>query len=149
MHFKQEVYTQCAASLNEKIHFLQKTLKDLTYSASNETKSTAGDKHETALAMLQIEQENTNRQLRELLLQKLIIDKIDPTASSVAVTTGSLVKTDKDYFYLSIPLGKVMVAGIPVIALSIKSPLGQKLLDSKLNGLVEINNVTYRIEAIQ
>jgi hypothetical protein len=43
---------------------VQKVLADLHHSASNETKSTAGDKHETALAMLQLEQENKRQQLR-------------------------------------------------------------------------------------
>jgi hypothetical protein len=43
---------------------LQQVLADLKESGANETKSTAGDKHETALAMLQIEQANTRGQLQ-------------------------------------------------------------------------------------
>jgi hypothetical protein len=52
-------------------------LNELNDSAKNETKSTAGDKHETALAMLQIEQENTRNKLKEIKEQKLQLDRID------------------------------------------------------------------------
>ena len=64
MDFKQRVYEQCRQRIDEKISLLSHMLEELKESSSNETKSTAGDKHETALAMLQIEQENTGRQLK-------------------------------------------------------------------------------------
>jgi hypothetical protein len=121
----------------------------LRESASNETKSTAGDKHETALAMLQIEQENTNRQLKELLLQKLILDKINATIKPVAVTQGSLIKTNRGFFFLSIPLGKIVVEDKTIIAVSPKAPLGLKLMGAKAKDHVEINGMTYLIEEIE
>ena len=65
MSFKENVYSAFAQLLNEKINNVQQILQELHRSAANETKSTAGDKHETALAMLQIEQENKRSQLRE------------------------------------------------------------------------------------
>ncbi len=55
---------------------LQQRLNDLKESGANETKSTAGDKHETALAMVQIEQANIRKQLEEALAQKVILEKI-------------------------------------------------------------------------
>ena len=55
---------------------LQQRLNDLKESGANETKSTAGDKHETALAMVQIEQANIRKQLEEALAQKAILEKI-------------------------------------------------------------------------
>jgi len=149
MSYKQKVYNHCIVHLNEKISFLQQTLNDLKNSASNETKSTAGDKHETALAMLQIEQENTNRQLKELLLQKLVLDKIDPTIRPVAITLGSLIKTNKGIFFLSIPLGKIVVEDITIIVISPKAPLGVKFMSAKPNETVVINGNAYLIEAIE
>lgn len=65
-------------------------------------KSTAGDKHETALAILQIEQENVNRQLENLLSQKHTIQKIDRATRGKQVANGALVKTSKGYLFLSI-----------------------------------------------
>src|SRR4051812_780835 len=109
MTFKENVYEQCRKVVNDKIQFLRQTLRDLKESASNETKSTAGDKHETALAMLQIEQENTNRQLETLLAIKLSIEKINAAVRPEQVVNGALVKTSKGYLYLLAALGKVTV----------------------------------------
>jgi transcription elongation GreA/GreB family factor len=149
MIFKENVHIQCVERINEKIKFLQETLADLKESASNETKSTAGDKHETALAMLQIEQENTNKQLENLLSQKLLIEKIVPGTKPQVIANGTLVKTDKGYFYLSVALGKITVDGKTVIALSPQSPLGNKLIGLNVNETAIMNGVKYLIESIE
>jgi transcription elongation GreA/GreB family factor len=128
MTLKEKIYHHCLNVLNNKINTHRATLDDLKESASNETKSTAGDKHETALAMLQIEQKNTAAQLEHLLAQKLVIKRLLPVANDGQVTNGSLVKTNKGYFYLSIPIGKLIVDGTTVTALSAMSPLGSRLM---------------------
>jgi transcription elongation GreA/GreB family factor len=148
MTFKEAVYYHCITTVNDKISFLQQTLFDLRESASNETKSTAGDKHETALAMLQIEQENTNRQLENVLTQKSIIERLVPVNPPTQVGNGSLVKTNKGYLFISIALGKIVVDNIQVIALSPQSPLGLKLSGLLVNDTIEMNGVKYVIESI-
>jgi hypothetical protein len=45
--------------------------------SKNDAKGSAGDKHETALSMMHIEQEKLNYKLREVVT-KAILDKIDP-----------------------------------------------------------------------
>ncbi len=71
MTLKQKVYDHYMQVVNDKLRSLQKVLADLKESGSNETKSTAGDKHETALAMLQIEQANVGSQLQDVLEKNL------------------------------------------------------------------------------
>lgn len=149
MTFKEQVYNVCNEIIHQRITSLLQALADLKESASNETKSTAGDKHETALAMLQIEQKNTNNQLENFLSQKHILHKIDPAVKPVHITSGALVKTNKGYFFLSIPLGKIVVDGTTVTTLSPLSPLGSKLLRLKVNDLVNVNGMTYKIESIE
>jgi transcription elongation GreA/GreB family factor len=149
MTFKEAVHTHCIKLVNEKILSLRQVLNDLRESASNETKSTAGDKHETALAMLQIEQENINKQLENVLAQKTAIERIVPANQSSQVANGSLVKTNKGYLFISIALGKITVDDKPVIALSPKSPLGLKLAGLKVNDAIEMNGVRYIIETIE
>jgi len=134
--------------LESKIQLFQNTLIELKESSSNETKSTAGDKYETALAMLHIEQENTNQQLEDTLKQKILFSKIDPAIPASKIINGSLIKTNKGYFFLSIALGKTVVDDITVIALSSHSPLGQKLLGLKVNDMAEMNGIIYLIESI-
>ena len=128
---------------------LQQVLADLKESGANETKSTAGDKHETALAMLQIEQANARGQLQELLSQKAALEKIDPAIVAPVVVNGSLIKTSRGYLYMSIALGKAMIGDIAVIALSPQSPLGKKLMGLKKGETVVMNNTDYTIEVIE
>lgn len=148
MTFKQKIYSQYLQSIYEKVGLLRSTLDDLRESSSNETKSTAGDKHETALAMLQIEQKNVSQQLKEALDQKLLLQQINPVVSNQVVGSGALIKTNRGYLFLSIALGKIIVEGIAVMAISPLSPLGQKLLGLKVNGRAEINGTQYVIESI-
>ena len=112
-------------------------------------KSTAGDKHETALAMLQIEQANARGQLQEALTQKTIFEKIDPAITATMIVNGSLIKTNRGYLYMSIALGKVLIENIMVITLSPQSPLGIKLMGLKVGGIARMNNLEYVIESIE
>jgi hypothetical protein len=148
MTLKQKIYGHYFQVLNEKISALQQVLVDLKESGANETKSTAGDKHETALAMLQIEQANTRVQLKEVLDQKLLFEKIDPSLSTVVVVNGSIIKTNQGYLFLGIAGGKAVVDGNRVIALSPQSPLGAKLMGLTINDAAEMNGVKYVIENI-
>lgn len=128
---------------------LQKVLADLKDSGANETKSTAGDKHETALAMLQIEQANTRAQLQEVLNQQAALEKINPELSAEIILNGSLIKTNRGYLFMSVALGKAVVDGTPVIALSPQSPLGQRLMGLKAGEVAEINGVAYIVESLE
>ena len=128
---------------------LQQVLADLKESGSNETKSTAGDKHETALAMLQIEQANTRGQLQEVLLQKSALEKINPAISASVIVNGSLIKTDKGYFFMSIAAGKIEIDNYSIIALSPQSPLGKKMMGLHQSDIVEMNGITYIIEGVE
>lgn len=149
MTLKQKIYNHYQQALHDKITMLQQVLADLKESGANETKSTAGDKHETALAMLQIEQANTRGQLQEILNQQAAFKKIDPEVVASLIMNGSLIKTDKGYFFMSVALGKAVVDDVSVIALSPQSPLGQKLMGLQTNNTATINNTTYLIIGIE
>jgi len=148
MQLKQKIHAVCLQVVNKKIEALQNTLQELGEGALSDGKSSAGDKHETARAMMQLEQEKISRQLDELLIQKAALQKIDITLISTQITKGSLVKTNKGYLFLSIALGKLMVDSVGIIVLSPQSPLGLKLMGLQAKSSVEINTVTYLIEEV-
>jgi hypothetical protein len=148
MTFKEKVYQQYLQIIKDKILSLETILNDLNESAKNETKSTAGDKHETALAMLQIEQENTRKKIAETIEQKTQLERINIHQKSDTIIKGSLIKTDKGSLLLSIALGKIVIDEITITALSPQSPLGLKLLGLKMNDMVEINNNQFLIKDI-
>ena len=148
MTLKQKIYNHYQQLINDKVKSLQNILADLKESGTNETKSTAGDKHETALAMLQIEQANVRSQLKEVLEQKSTLEKINPALSPASIVNGSLVKTNRGYLFMSVALGKAVVDGTTVIALSQQSPLGKLLMGLKEGGSTVINSNSYVIESI-
>jgi transcription elongation GreA/GreB family factor len=148
MTFKQITHAHCLELLNEKIGRLKNILQELRNSAGNNTKSSAGDKHETERAMIQIEQENTGKQLQEAENQKMQLEKIDPAKTSAQITQGSLIKTERGYLFLAIPLGKINVQGETVQVISPQSPLGKKLSGLAVGGSFEINGVGYVVECI-
>ena len=149
MHIKQQIHAHYTDTINNKILMLQQNLGDLKESGSNETKSTAGDKHETALAMLQIEQANTRAQLNDALEQRSALIIINPDIITKKVLPGSYVKTNKGNFYISVALGKLVIDGETVMAISPQSPLGAKLMGSCVNESVTINAHTYLVESIE
>lgn len=145
MHFKQNIHQHYIDIVSAKILMLQQTLADLKESGTNETKSTAGDKHETALAMLQIEQGNTRAQLHDALEQREALLNISTDVTPNKIVLGSLVTTDKGKFYLSVALGKLTVNGEIVMAISLQSPLGAKLIGCIVNESVSVNGNTFLI----
>jgi len=149
MTFKEKVYNYYLQQVNYKISQLQLVLADLKESGANETKSTAGDKHETALAMLQIEQENKRIQLKEAQQQLAVLQKINPGLSPVTIVSGSLIKTNMGYLFLSIAGGKAMIENNTVMAISPQSPLGQLVNGKKEGDTVSINTTHYIIGQIE
>lgn len=145
---KEAVYKKCLETAKQKLELLQQTIVSLRESAANETKSTAGDKHETALAMLQIEQANAGKQLEEAQLLYNQLAKIDLHTPSGKVVTGSLVKTNQGYFFISVALGKLVMDKQIVFALSRNSPLGQMLFGLQVDEQAELNGRKYLVEEI-
>jgi hypothetical protein len=121
----------------------------LTEDSKNDAKGSAGDKHETSLSMMHIEQEKLNHKLSEVLAQKVILDKIDPLKVLDTIALGSLVKANGIFLYLSTALPKVSIEGINVIALSPQSPLGAKLMGNQVGFTFEINSTRYLIESVE
>ena len=149
MTLKEKTYRTCVEIVQQKINVLQKNLHELSDSAGNETKRTAGDKHETALAMLQIEQENNSRQLKEALQQKATLEKLDPHLKTETVVRGSLVHTNKGIFYISLGLGKLKADNETFYAVSPEAPLGKLLLMKKAGDAFQFNNTVYEILSIE
>lgn len=148
MSLKQNIYSHCLLIINQKIEELNSALANATESANNETKSSAGDKHETARAMMQLEQEKLGNQLKELQEQKSELEKIDASKTPVQIAKGTLIQSDKGFLFLSIGLGKIVADKKTVFAISPQSPLGMKLIGKKENDIVEMNGVKYTIEKL-
>ena len=149
MKIKPQIHSAFLAVIENKILSLQQTLADLKESGTNETKSTAGDKHETALAMLQIEQANKRAQLQDAQEQRSALLNVNPENITTKVTSGSLVKTNRGHFYISVALGKLNIGGNIITAISPQSPLGAILMGKTALDSVSVNGNAFLIESVE
>ena len=148
MTFKQKTHQHYLVLVQDRIDVFKDMIVALTEDSKNDAKGSAGDKHETALSMMHIEQEKLNTKLKEVLTQKAVLDKIDSLFVAETIILGSLVKANGIYLYLSLALPKINIDGINVIALSPQSPLGNKLMGNNVGFTFEINGTKYAIEEI-
>ncbi|WP_026724701.1 hypothetical protein [Flavobacterium sasangense] len=149
MTFKQKIKSHYQNLLSEKINELRFMISDLAQDAQNDAKGSAGDKHETALSMMHLEQEKLNQKLAEIIAQKNVVDKIDADAIHTKVALGSLVQTNEMLFYISAALPKIQLENKTIIAVSPQSPLGSQLMGKSLGDAVAINTNRFQINAIE
>ena len=149
MTFKQKIQAHYLQLVQDRIDVFRDMIAALTEDSKNDAKGSAGDKHETALSMMHIEQEKLNTKLKEVLTQKAVLDKIDGSIVAETIILGSLVKANGIYLYLSLALPKISIDGVNVIALSPQSPLGNKLMGNKVGFTFEINTTKYLIQSVE
>ncbi len=125
---------------------LKTQLEDIRDSIMLDTKSTAGDKHETGRAHLQIAQEQVNRQLADALSQQSKLKLLDTNAQSKIITNGSIIETSAGIYFLSIAAGKLSVDNSIITALSAQSPLGAQLKGRKAGEIATLNGKEIWIE---
>jgi len=135
--------------VQDRIDIFRDMISGLTEDAQNDAKGSAGDKHETALSMMHIEQEKLNHKLKEILEQKAILDKIDTSSNHIKIALGSLVQANEMLLFISAALPKITVEDKTIIAVSPQSPLGSKLMGNEVGFEFEINTTKFKIEFVQ
>lgn len=145
---KTQVIEALQESIDFKINDLQLQLDEILQSMQNDTKSTAGDKHETSRAMAQIEQEKIGNQLAETVKLKNQLVSISSLTSNDTIRSGNLVETNNGFFFLGIPFGQLKIDPTSVFCLSVVAPLGQLLLDKKMNDTILLNGKSIEIIGI-
>jgi transcription elongation GreA/GreB family factor len=145
---KHQVYALFMQQLVNKCQLLQTDLDELKAIGAQETKSTAGDKHETALAMVQLEQEKKRQQLQDSLQQLATFKKIDPAKQSNQVALGSLVFTNTHIFFIAVALGKIVAEADTIQSVSPQSPLGAALMGHRAGDSITLNNQVFTIVSI-
>jgi transcription elongation GreA/GreB family factor len=143
MGIKTSILTACKQVIHYRITQLNDAISEL--GESNDSKSSAGDKHETGRAMVHLEQEKLSKQLQEWENQNTLLAKIDVSKQNDGIGLGSLVETNKGTFFLACNLGKLMIDDQEVIIISLQSPLGEKLMNHKQGDQFDFNNTRYEI----
>ncbi|MDN3491492.1 3-oxoacyl-ACP synthase [Winogradskyella bathintestinalis] len=142
---KTKLYNQCVEFLEARLTIVNQTISDLQNALQAETKSSAGDKHETGRAMLQLEREKAGNQLAEIEKQKQILQKINPASNYQKVTLGSVVKTTGANYFISISAGKIEVEYNSYFAISAATPIAQLLISKCVNDTVRFRETEFTI----
>ena len=145
---KVVVHASTLIALSNKIASLQEILDDTYKSTLDDSKSSAGDKHETSIAMVQLEQEKLTNQLNELLKQQRILLSINPTSRHQLIQLGSLVETKQAWYYFSIGIGLISMENTAIFAINPDSPLGQLMMMKKSGESVTFNGIVTEIIAV-
>ncbi len=148
INMKHDILQRYHQILQDRIDIFRDMISDLTIDAQNDAKGSAGDKHETALSMMHIEQEKLNHKLKEILDQKAILDKIDASANHTKIALGSLVQANGMLLFISAALPKISVEDKTIIAVSPQSPLGSKLMGNEVGFEFEVNTTKFKIESV-
>jgi transcription elongation GreA/GreB family factor len=124
---KQKLYEACLRFVENRFKTIKNTITSYQEALASETKSSAGDKHETGRAMLQLEIEKAGQQLVSAKAMQETLAKINLAKLGKRIGLGSLVVTDKATYFLAISLGIITVDKTDFTVISLQSPLGRDL----------------------
>ncbi|TMM30428.1 3-oxoacyl-ACP synthase [Polaribacter aestuariivivens] len=148
MNLKEALFKQCEAFVNRRLQNIEEVISSNQKALQSETKSSAGDKHETGRAMLQLEMEKAGQQLAGITQMKEILNRIDISKQSKTAHLGNIIKTDKANYFLSISAGKLTACGKDYFAISISSPIGKLLLGKQEQDVIVFNGNSIKIEEV-
>jgi transcription elongation GreA/GreB family factor len=115
---------------------------------SNDAKSSAGDKHEVGVAMVQLEQEKLGKQVQIIEEQLSLLSRIDPSKIHMKIGIGSLVQSENQWYYFSIGHGLLTLENQSIFCLNPQAPLGQEMLGKTAGDLVSFQGRKMVIQSI-
>lgn len=136
---KENLFNACLLFVEQKEATVLQTITSNKNDLFSETKSSAGDKHETGRAMIQLEMEKASQQLAIINEMKATLQKITVENSSKNIKLGSLIKTTKGTYFLAVSIGKITIENDDYLVVSTNSPIGKQLLGSVIGDLISFN----------
>ena len=145
---KLELYKLCEHYVRKRLETAQEALSSTQESSNQEEKSTAGDKHDTERAMMQIQVEQLTKQLAEANKLAEELKRVDYVNKQTVVTQGAIVFTSQNNYFMSISAGKIKSNQGDFFAVSMTSPIAQALKGKSANDELIFNGKKIQIEAI-
>ncbi|WP_240911187.1 GreA/GreB family elongation factor [Yeosuana marina] len=145
IELKRQLHQHCLGYIEDRFRTIQNTINDIQESLFSETKSSAGDKHETGRAMLQLEREKAGNQLSEIQKVKEAFSKIDISKNPKVIVLGSLVYTTKFNYYIAISAGEIKFNDHIIYAISPNTPIGKLLMGKSCGDTIVFNDAIFTI----
>jgi len=144
-NIKQELYSLCQLFVDKRLKAIQKTIDEIQESLISETKSSAGDKHETGRAMLQLEREKAGQQLSEIQKLNQLLSKIDVSKANSTIGLGSLIYTTKANYFIAISAGELKLNEECFYAISANTPIAKLLLGKQKDDYIKFRDQMFGI----
>tara|TARA_R110002049_G_scaffold207188_1_gene377670 strand:- start:52473 stop:52934 length:462 start_codon:yes stop_codon:yes gene_type:complete len=145
---KEALYSKCLEFIENRFQTVQKNIQELQESLLSETKSSAGDKHETGRAMLQLEREKLGNQLSEIHKIKVYFYKIDISKPSKIIGLGSVVYTSNANYFIAISAGEIVVDGVKFFAISSSTPIGILLMGKQVGDTIVFREQRFVVKEV-
>lgn len=147
-NLKSTIINTLIEQIDEKLSYLNNHSKDLNDALTSETKSTAGDKHDTSRAMIHLEQEKIQHQFSKIQQQRYQLLNFKEITSTEIIGLGNIILTPQNTFLLGVGLGKQVLNGKVVFCIGAETPLAAQLLGKKVKDEFYFNGKTEVIESI-
>ena len=142
LNYKLELQAYCVSIVKNKCDLLKKQILAHKQDLETASKSSAGDKHETARAMIHLEQEKLGFQYQQVFKQLKMLSQCD-VYKHATIQSGSLILTDKALIYISVALGKIHFKNQLVYVISPVSPLAQVFLNANATQTLSFQGTPY------
>ena len=146
---KIALHNRCFELASKKVNALEAELASMRDAVQTESKSTAGDKHETGRAMIHLEQEKLQKQLAEAQSVLSELEQLKPEQTFETVQKGALVQTNRAAFYIAVGLGKINQTGTDVFVISSQSPIAKQMVGKRSGESFNMNGTEYAITSIE
>ena len=145
---KKNLFEHCANHLNNNLLSLEKRRLELLEALESESKNSAGDKHETGRAMLQLEREKLGEQIKKTERNLQLLMPLQNHIPTEKVSVGAVVKTSHFNYYVAISSPTLIVKQEEYYCISALSSIGKLLLGKKVGETILFNHMTSTITEI-
>jgi len=125
---KQQAFQFCGEYVHSTLEKIHLGLDNIQEALQSETKSSAGDKHETGRAMLHLEREKLGHRWAEAEKMETTLQRISIRHTEARAVLGSLVQTNTTSYFIAISAGKLETEIGPVYCISPETPIGRLLM---------------------
>lgn len=147
-NLKSKLHESCTSFLNKRYQSIENSITQISESLNSATKSSAGDKHETTRAMLQLEREKLGNQLAEVVKLQKVLQKVTVSKASERISLGSLVFTSSQNYFIAIGAGLIHVDGTDFYAISPATPIAKALIGLKEGDYFTFRNANFVITVV-
>jgi len=148
LEIRRKLLEKCRDFVSDRERTVAQIIQSNQEGLSSETKSSAGDKHETGRAMLQLEMEKASQQLESIYMLKSVLAKITIDDTSAVIKLGSLIITKQANYFLAISVGEINIDTKIYYAISPSSPIGNLLLGKRVGEELVFNGKTIQIAKV-